>query len=164
MKEILTCIILKCIKKNIKKILPLHSSRWNSNDPGNAQTHDNVDGVTARHVADRVVCIFLQYSRLVGGEQVRQTGAQGDERDGRHRVLQAHQTAKDAGKVIDEGGQYADHHQRHEGQPAAPDGRWRDHGEEHCEKGWDWNNHKHFHKQGFRYNPVQQEFLDSFGA
>ena len=72
---------------------------------------------------------------MAGGKQVRQTSGQVDECDGRHRVLPAHQAAKHAGQVVDEGGQYADHQQRHEGHPAAPDGRWRDHGEEHLQEG-----------------------------
>ena len=50
-------------------------------------------------------------------------------------VLQAHQAAKDAGQVVAEGGQYANHQQWHKGQPAAPDGRWRDHGKEHLREG-----------------------------
>ena len=76
--------------------------------------------------------------------------------------------------AVDEGVQYAGHQQRHERQPAAPDGMWRDHGEEHLR---DWDKQKQFIKLyyanrlkptlGFQYlviivffthSPVQQEW------
>ena len=92
--------------KKIKKI-NLRTPVECSDDLGDAQTHENVDRVIACNTADRVVCIFLLYGGLAGGEQIRQTGAQGEKCDGRHCVLQAHQAAKNAGQVVDEGDQYA---------------------------------------------------------
>ena len=100
-------------------------------DPGQAQSQEDVDGVGAVDVADGTVGRLLSQRRLLGGEGVRHGGAQGHQRDGRHRVLQADQTAEDGGQVTDDGGEHTDHRQRHdESWPAAEVLCRRDEGEQ----------------------------------
>ena len=62
----------KCVINIESKKYYLRTPVDTTNDPGDAQSHENVAGVTARYVAGRVVCIFLLYGGLVGGKQVPQ--------------------------------------------------------------------------------------------
>ena len=53
-----------------------------SDDPGKTKAEEDVDGVAAGDVADRVVCVLLVHSCGLAGEGVREGGAQGNECDG----------------------------------------------------------------------------------
>ncbi len=53
-----------------------------SDDPGQAQAQEDVDGVGAGDVSDRVVSIFLAHGRSFARESVRQGGAQRNESNG----------------------------------------------------------------------------------
>ena len=109
----------------------LHWPVDGSNDPRQSETQEDIDWVTARHIANRVVSCLLLNGRLLAGKQVGKTGAQSNERDGCDAVLQANQTAKDASQVANDGCQQSNHDQGNkEGQPTAPDAWWRNHGKD----------------------------------
>ena len=52
------------------------------NYPGNSETHEDVDGVAARHVSNGVVRCLLRGGGDLAGEGVRQRRAQCHEGDG----------------------------------------------------------------------------------
>ena len=95
------------------------------NHPRQTESKKDVDRVGPGDVADRVVGRLVHHGCLLVGERVRQTGAEGDERDDRDGVLEPNETAKYGGQVADDGRQQTDESQRDgELQPAA-EYRWR---------------------------------------
>ncbi len=100
------------------------------NQPGKSQTEEDVDGVGSGDVADGVVGVLLAHGGGLAGERVGQRGAQGDEGDGGHAVLESDEAAENAGEIADNGGQDGDHDEgEKEAEPSAEQARWRNQGE-----------------------------------
>ncbi|RUS73981.1 hypothetical protein EGW08_018249, partial [Elysia chlorotica] len=102
--------------------------------PRQTKAQEDIDGVTARHVANRVIRVLLLLRCRLAGEQVRQAGTQCHKRYGRHRGLQANQAAEDGRQVADDGRQETDHCQGDEKrEPASPDLSRRDDSKDHLQ-------------------------------
>ena len=55
--------------------------------------------------------LSVYFSCTAAWWEANRSSKQGDKCDGHHHVLLSHQAAKDAGQVVDEGGQYTDQQQ-----------------------------------------------------
>merc|ERR1719336_755547 len=105
-----------------------------SDDPGKTKAEEDVDGVAAGDVADRVVRVLLVHGRGLAGEGVREGGAQGHEGDRGHFVLQADQASKDAREVAHDDHNDPDEQERDEkAGEASEQSSWRDEGEDDLE-------------------------------
>lgn len=116
----------------------LHGMINGRKEPRQTETKEHVDGITARHIPDRIIRILVAHRGSPAREQIRETGAQRDQGDGGHRVLESDHAAEHLGDVWDQHCEDRDHSEgAGEGQPA-PDilGRWNESEENLGEKKW----------------------------
>ena len=92
-------------KQKVFKKYYLRTPVDRSDDPGDAQTHENIDRVPIELSAYFSCMAAWREANRSGKLVPRATSVMAVT------VLQAHQAAKDAGQVVAEGGQYANHQQ-----------------------------------------------------
>ena len=64
--------------------------------PSDADAEEDIDGVAASHIADRIVGVLVLNGGDFGGEGVGNGSAQGHEGNRRHRILEEGETAEKA--------------------------------------------------------------------
>ena len=79
-----------------------------SNDPGQAESKENIDRVAAGDISDCIVRMLLVHRGGLAGKGVRERGAERYKGDRGHLVLQPDQTAKNARKVSNNDDDHSD--------------------------------------------------------
>jgi len=80
--------------------------------PSNADTQEDVNGITARYIADGSISVLVLNGSHFAGERVWNTGTQSHERNGGDRVFETDSAAQMRGQVTDDGRQDANHQNR----------------------------------------------------